>query len=258
MRQLEISLFWTKTPYDKLLRVLFLVGLLWGIVSLACAADTLTVGAFSTLDPEQGLPLGWQKLIFPRIVNHTQYRLIHMNGKTVLQARSKAAASGLIRPIAVNPRQYPWLAWSWRVQNILKKGNATSKQGDDYPARIYVAFAFESGKAGLWERLRHKTASLAAGRELPGSVLNYIWASHAPVDLFVNNPYTSRAKMIVVRSGARNLNRWINERRNIPTDYKKAFGKEPPAIIGVAVMTDTDNTGEEAVAYYGDIVLSSD
>ncbi|MEJ2041219.1 MAG: DUF3047 domain-containing protein, partial [Desulfosarcinaceae bacterium] len=171
---------------------------------------------------------------------------------------SKAAASGLMRSVNINAERYPWLVWSWKVHNILQKGDVTRKQGDDYPARIYVAFAFDAGKAGWWERTRHKAASLAAGRELPGTVLNYIWANHAPVGLFVDNPYTSKAKMIVVRSGTQDLNHWMSERRNVLEDYKKAFGQPPPAIIGIAVMTDTDNTGEEATAYYGDIAMESD
>jgi hypothetical protein len=41
--------------------------------------------------------------------------------------------------------------------------------------------------------------------------------------------------------------------RNIVEDYRKAFGEEPPMISGVAIMTDTDNTGESVTAYYGDI-----
>ena len=35
--------------------------------------------------------------------------------------------------------------------------------------------------------------------------------------------------------------------------YRQAFGEDPPMINGVAIMTDTDNTRERAVAYYGDI-----
>ncbi|HNP30842.1 MAG TPA: DUF3047 domain-containing protein, partial [Nitrospirales bacterium] len=38
-------------------------------------------------------------------------------------------------------------------------------------------------------------------------------------------------------------------------DYKKAFGEDPPNISGVAIMTDTDNTKESAIAYFGDIVF---
>ena len=36
-------------------------------------------------------------------------------------------------------------------------------------------------------------------------------------------------------------------------DYRRAFGEDPPRIGAVAIMTDTDNTGEEAVAWYGAI-----
>jgi hypothetical protein len=45
----------------------------------------------------------------------------------------------------------------------------------------------------------------------------------------------------------------VTEERNVLEDYRKAFGEDPPLINGVAIMTDTDNTGESAVAYYGDI-----
>jgi len=37
----------------------------------------------------------------------------------------------------------------------------------------------------------------------------------------------------------------------------QAFGTEPLKISGVAIMTDTDNTGESATAYYGDIVFKT-
>jgi hypothetical protein len=69
----------------------------------------------------------------------------------------------------------------------------------------------------------------------------------------VPNPYTDRVMMFVVESGTTKLNQWVNEERNVYEDYKKAFGEEPPMISGVAIMTDTDNTGESATAYYGDI-----
>jgi hypothetical protein len=61
--------------------------------------------------------------------------------------------------------------------------------------------------------------------------------------------------MMVVQSGEKNLNTWVSEERNIYADYRKAFKDEPPMISGVAIMTETDNTGESATAYYGDIMF---
>ena len=61
--------------------------------------------------------------------------------------------------------------------------------------------------------------------------------------------------MIVVRGGDKMLNTWVQEERNLYEDYKQAFGTEPPTISGVAIMTDTDNTLESAVTFYGDIIF---
>ena len=61
--------------------------------------------------------------------------------------------------------------------------------------------------------------------------------------------------MVVVRSGGERVGAWVEEERNVYEDYRKAFGGEPPMIKGIAVMTDTDDTGESATAWYGDIVF---
>ncbi len=61
--------------------------------------------------------------------------------------------------------------------------------------------------------------------------------------------------MIVIESGDKNKNTWMQEKRNIADDYRLAFGEEPPIISGVAIMTDSDNTKESAVAWYGDITF---
>jgi len=89
----------------------------------------------------------------------------------------------------------------------------------------------------------------------PLGAINYIWESKAPMGTMVPNPYADRVMMFVVESGSDKLNQWVNEERNVYEDYKKAFGEEPPMISGVAIMADTDNTGESAIAYYGDILF---
>ena len=238
-----------------LLAAILLVRTGWGLSEVA---DVLRVAEFSSLSATDGIPEHWTEMTFPKIKRRTRYELVRDNGRTVLKAHSRAAASGLIRGMPIDPRRRPWLRWSWRIQNTLEKGDVTRKEGDDYPARIYVAFAFEAHKAGWWERLRYQAACLGAGRELPGTVLNYIWANQAPEGLMVDNPFAPQAKMVVVRSGSQQAGQWMAERLNMVEDYRKAFGRPPPAIIGVAVMTDTDNTGEEAVAYYGDIVMTAE
>ena len=131
----------------------------------------------------------------------------------------------------------------------------TQKKGDDYPARIYVTFAYDPENVGFLERAKFKTAQLLYGEYPPMAALNYIWASKAVKGTVVPNPYTQRAMMIVVKSGDADKNKWFTEERNILEDYQKAFGTNPPRISGVAIMTDSDNTKESATTYYGDIVF---
>lgn len=218
--------------------------------------DTLRIGAFSLADPADPLPADWQLLTFPGIETHTRYRLIRDQDTLVVQAQSQAAAAGLIRYVKFDAQHYAWLSWRWKITHVLKKGDLHRKEGDDYPARLYVAFEFEPQRASWWEKMVHAVAGASAGRELPGTTLSYIWANRAAHGMLADNPYTDRVKMIVLQSGNAQANQWISEKRNIFEDYRQAFGHAPPPATGVAIMTDTDNTGESTTACYGDITLS--
>lgn len=230
------------------LSLIFLPGIVY--------TEEVVIGDFSSQAPGKKRPKNWEPMTFSDINAHTRYDLIQDKGKTVIRAHSQNAASGLIRHVRVDPHEYPWLQWSWKIDHVLKKGDVKTKTGDDYAARIYVAFAFDPDQSGLWQRMRHKTASLMSDQELPGSALNYIWANKAPPDTIMPNPYAPEAMMVVLQSGNARSGQWIEKQRNIVKDYKRAFGKQPPGIIGIAIMTDTDNTGEDTTSYYGDIILS--
>ncbi|RPJ08088.1 MAG: DUF3047 domain-containing protein, partial [Deltaproteobacteria bacterium] len=129
---------------------------------------------------------------------------------------------------------------------------------DDYSARIYITFEYDPSKLGFFEKVKYETVRLLYGQYPPLAAINYIWDSRTPIGTVVPNPYTSRAMMIVVESGEAKVNQWVCEERNVFDDYKKAFGEDPPKISGVAIMTDTDNTGESATAYYGDILFKKE
>lgn len=230
--------------------------LLFGSLTLqAKSAGVLDVGRFSLEKPDDELPAGWQPFTFKGIDRHTDYRLVEEDGKVVVKATAHASASGLMRRITIDPREYPIVQWRWKAANVLEKADIHRREGDDYPARIYIAFQYDPAKLGISERIKYGVAKMLHGEHPPHAVLNYLWASKAPVGLVVPNAYTDRSMMIVVQSGAENLNAWGEEERNIYEDYRKAFDEEPPMISGVAIMTDTDNTGESAVAYYGDILF---
>jgi hypothetical protein len=217
--------------------------------------DRLDVGKFSAIDDTDKLPAGWEPLYFKKIKEHTVYESTEDESIMVIRAESRASSSGLIRKIDIDPEKYPVITWRWKITNTYEKGDVTQKQGDDYPARIYVTFAYDPEHVGLFERAKFKTAKLLYGEYPPVAALNYIWASRAKKGTIVANPYTKRAMMIVVESGDAEKNKWLQEERNILEDFKMAFGTNPPRISGVAIMTDSDNTKESAITYYGDIVF---
>ena len=217
--------------------------------------QVLKAGNFSSARIGKSWPEGWKPLTFEKIPVHTEYELVRDEGQVVIKATSRHSSSGLIRELAVDPKDYPIVKWRWKVENILKKGDVTQKSGDDYPARLYITFEYDRAKVGFFERVKFEAIKLIYGQYPPIGAINYIWESASPVGTIVPNPFTDRVRMFVIESGQQRLNQWVSEERNIVDDYRKAFGEEPPRISGIAIMTDTDNTQESAVAYFGDIVL---
>lgn len=235
--------------------ILVLLVLTVAPVSRADSPSVLEVGKFSAAVEGAALPDGWRPLTFKKIERHTVYKVIKDGDTVVVKAVSEASSSGLTREIKINPKEYPIVQWRWKVANVLKNGDVSKKEGDDYPARIYITFEYDAGKISFFKKAQYETGKLFYGQYPPLGAINYIWESKAPKGRVVSNPFTDQVTMIVVESGAAQLNQWVSEERNIYEDYKRAFGEEPPMISGVAIMTDTDNTGESATAYYGDIVF---
>lgn len=219
--------------------------------------STVHVGTFSRAQAGGPYPNSWKPLTFEKIDEHTEYSLVEDSGTVVVKAVSRGSSSGLTREVTIDPKRYPIVEWRWKVENILEQGDVTTKAGDDYPARLYITFAYDDGKVGFFEKAQYEVARLFYGQYPPIGAINYIWESRSPIGTMVPNPYTDRVTMIVIESGQEKVGQWVAESRNLYEDYLKAFGEDPPLISGVAVMTDTDNTRESAVAYFGDIVFKT-
>ena len=215
---------------------------------------TMEVATFSRAMVGQSVPDGWKPLTFKKIPAQTKYELVIDDDVTVVKASSQASASGLTKEVRIDPREYPIVRWRWKVENLLKNSDVSRKDGDDYPARLYITFEYDSEKLSLSKKLKYKAGRAIFG-DIPIAALNYIWETKTPVGTIVENAFTDFAQMIVVESGPQKVGIWVHEERNIYEDYKKAFGEEPPMINGVAIMSDTDNTKEHATAYYGDIMF---
>lgn len=214
--------------------------------------DTGIVAPFSQAPEGSAVPPGWEAMTFPKIPRHTRYETVKDEGIVVVRAESEAAASGLVRKVSVDLREYPVIAWRWKIEDVIAESDVRSKEGDDYAARLYITFEYDPDKVSFSKKTKYWLGRMVYG-ELPIGAVNYIWAAKDPVGTRVNSVYTDFSNMVVVQSGREKTGRWISESRNLYEDYKAAFGEEPPRVNAVAVMTDTDNSGTKAVAYYGDI-----
>jgi len=199
------------------------------LTALPVFADEIAISHFAA----EGLK-GWEE---KRFKGNTDYKIIHEDGRSVVKAHAKSAASGLTKKVTFNPAAYRYLKWSWKIAGTVAGGNESTKEGDDYAARAYVIFP---GRF-FWQM----------------RALNYIWANKLPKGQFIANAYTGNAMMIAVESGPSKTGQWVHEERDILADYRRVFGEDPPMASGIAIMTDTDNTGGEATAWYGDITLST-
>jgi hypothetical protein len=242
----------------KLLKRLAGLFLLPAFFVSVAAQETLELAPFSAQSIQPGLPAGWQPLIFNGISRHSVYELVDDDGVTVVRATSENAASGLLHPVSVDLKRYPLVQWRWKITCLIDKGDATSREGDDYPARLYIAFDFDIDRLTWLEHFKYDIYLAIYGEYPPLAVLNYIWDRRLPVDTLLPNAYTDHVQMIVVQSGSAHLGEWVVQQRNVYRDYLRAFGEPPPMVSGVAIMTDTDNTGESALSYYGDIRFVQD
>jgi len=177
----------------------------------------------------------WKKEVFNQ---ETIYEITHYQSQPALSAISKNSASGLIYTYTIDLNKTPWLNWSWAIDQGLPKTNERIKSGDDFAARVYI---IHSGGLQFWN-----TRSLS-----------YVWSSSADIGQHWPSPFTNQAHMFVLRSGDKRSKRWTNEKRNIKQDFERVFGEAIDKIHAIAIMTDTDNTGQMSQAYYGKIFFTS-
>lgn len=195
------------------------------------AGENIMVGAFSQADLS-----GWEEKSFK---GNSHYKFIENGDRKFLRASTEGMASGMFKEVEIDLTRTPWINWSWRIDNVYRNNNEHTKEGDDYPARVYVVV---SGGLFFWNT----------------RAVNYVWSSHQAEGSVWPNAYTGNAKMVAVRSGDPQAGQWLTERRNVREDLKALFGEDIARIDAVAVMVDGDNTGQSAVSYFGDIFFSAD
>ncbi len=213
------------------------------------------IDKFSILNEGGKLPKAWQIWRVTPQKNKTQYTLKNYQGRTVLHASADVAASGLVLPLKPRPASYQMLSWEWKAMNLIADADNQESSKDDAPLRIVVAFDGDKSKLPLKDQMVFEMAKIISGHDMPYASLMYVWSTKSPLEAVIPSPRTSRIKMIVVNSGSDRLGQWQKHQRDLSKDFQMAFNEPPGKVIGLGLLTDSDNTKSKVNAIYGDIEL---
>jgi Protein of unknown function (DUF3047) len=221
----------------------------------APAQQAPEIPKFSTSKAAGPPPADWKNLALSSFKKKTDYSLVTEEGVVVVRAMAHGSASILSVTTDFDPRQFPMLSWRWKVVQGIPEANNADQNKEDSPARVMVGFSGDSSKLNLKDRIAASTAQSASGHPFPYALLMYIWGGKVPIGSTTTSSRTSRIKMIALSADDQGIGKWQSFTRNIVEDYKKAFGEDPGNVTSIELLTDTDNTGGDAEAFYGDITI---
>lgn len=214
------------------------------------------VPILSAAPPGSLAPEGWRHQTLPKVERANEFELVSEEGRRALRIRSSSSASSWVAPVGIDATRWPMLRWQWKVSRSLAGSDLRTKRGDDYAARLYVFFDLPLEQLALADRLRIRASRALSGVDVPAAALCYVWGHAQPVGSTAWNPYTDRVRMIVVDSGDTHAMQWRTPERDVRRDWADAFGGPMPSISGVAVGSDTDNTGDKVETWFGDVSFS--
>lgn len=197
--------------------------------------------------------VGWQHKPLSKMKSDTRYQIVADAGRSVLHASADDSASLYIARL---PKPLPTpasISWRWKTGALPAGADNRDKDREDAALRVIVAFDGDRATLPEAEQKRYRRAETLFGQAPPYAILMYIWSNQGPLNSVITSAHTSQVKMITVAAGDKGLGQWQSLKRNLAADYQRAYGKAPGPVLGVAVMTDTDNTDGKSEADYGDI-----
>ncbi|MFZ4285985.1 DUF3047 domain-containing protein [Variovorax sp. HJSM1_2] len=200
---------------------------------------------------------GWQHVPFPG-KTATQFQMVQHAGRSdVVAAYAASSASMLRRKLRVAPGDLDQITFSWMVPQLNTVADMSLRDKDDAVVRVVLAFEGDRSRLSLKDQMLSELALTLTGEEMPYATLMYVWCNRNQVGHIIHSPRTGRIRSMVVEHGPAHLNQWLDYKRDIRADYAAAFGEPPGALIGVGIMTDTDNTRTRSRSWYGAVELTS-
>jgi Protein of unknown function (DUF3047) len=219
--------------------------------------EVVEVARFSRAE-RGALGAPWEPYFIVRDNHPTSYRIVARDGASVLEALAEQGGSAVLRKIRIDPSRHPLIEWRWQVPprepgaSPFRRAARASAM-----ARVSIAFHGDEQKLDVVDRAHLRLAKVLTPNGLPYATLVYVWLRSAPAGTILVSPYSDRVRLFVVESGEERVGQWINVRRNVLEDYRRAFGEDPGDIVAVGVMTDSGDDGSTRRAFYGDITFRS-
>ena len=208
---------------------------------------------FSKLSPGQAMPKDFRMVAYPNI-KPNKFALVFDEGRTVLRVESNNSAGSMAVPVSLLGAQASTtLQWRWKVDRLLDKADMDEKLADDHSARLYVFFDVPLESLPFADRTKIKLARSISGIDVPTAALCYVWDNKHRVGYTAWSPFTRQLRKVVLQSGPGAVGQWRLEARDVAADFKEAFGFEAPAITGISVGNDTDNTDDRVTSWFGDV-----
>jgi hypothetical protein len=181
----------------------------------------------------------------------TLFSYARIQGRDAVAVRADGSASMLRQTVRIEPWDQGRVRFSWKVPGLMEQADLALRDKDDAPVRVVLAFEGDRSLFSARDAALSELSRALTGEEMPYATLMYVWCNKREPGTVVRNPRTDRVRKLVVESGTRRLNEWLEYERDIRADYERVFGEKPGALVGIGIMTDSDNTRSEARAWYG-------
>jgi hypothetical protein len=231
-----------------------------GLLLAACAtAPRVAEVTASPWAAQSGVHAGadsapWAHTLFPG-KDPTRFDYVRIDGRDTVSVHADHSASMLRQKIRIEPAELGRVRFSWKVPALIEQADLALRDKDDAPVRIVLAFEGDRSRLSAKDAALSELAHALTGEPMPYATLMYVWCNQRAPGTVVNSPRTDRIRKIVVESGGARLGTWLDYERDIRADYERAFGEAPGALVGIGIMTDSDNTRSRTQAWYGPVRL---